>query len=104
MLNRALSALVYLGLLLYFIYPYSDYDWGWHYRYGEYFFTQGKVLRHDIFSWTMPGYEWVNHSWLFDLLLYVLYTRFGFIGLSATGALLGLLTFHLCVRRAHLGY
>jgi hypothetical protein len=103
-LNRTLSALVYFGLLLYFVYPYSDYDWGWHYRYGEYFFTQGKVLRHDIFSWTMPGYEWVNHSWLFDLVLYVVYTRFGFIGLSVAGALSGLLTFHICVRQARLGY
>ena len=104
LLERALSALVYAGLLVYFIFPYSDYDWGWHYRYGEYFFTHGKVLRHDIFSWTMPGYEWVNHSWLFDLLLYVLYTRFSFIGLSVAGALAGILTFHICIRRAHLSY
>jgi hypothetical protein len=96
------SALVYGGLFLYLIYPYSDYDWGWHYRYGEYFFTHGKVLRHDIYSWTMPGYEWVNHSWLYDLLLYGLYTRVGFIGLSLAGAVAGLLTFHICVRRARL--
>jgi hypothetical protein len=95
---------VYVGLLLSLTYPYSDFDWGWHYRYGEYFFTHGAVLRHDIFSWTMPGYEWVNHSWLYDLLLYVLYTRFSFIGLSVAGALAALVTFHLCVRRARLAY
>jgi len=95
---------VYVGLFLYLIYPYSDFDWGWHYRYGEYFFTHGRVLRHDPFSWTMPGYEWVNHSWLYDLVLYVLYTRTGFIGLSLAGALAGLLTFHLAIRRTRLAY
>ena len=99
-----LSALVYAGLFVYLVFPYSDFDWGWHYRYGEYFFTHGRILRHDIFSWTMPGYEWVNHSWLYDLVLYVLYTRVGFIGLSLAGALAALVTFHLSVRRARLAY
>ncbi len=102
--ERVASALVYAALLIYAAFPYSDYDWGWHYRYGEYFFTHGRVLRHDIYSWTMPGYEWVNHSWLFDPLLYVLYTRFSFIGLSIAGALATVLTFYLCIRRAHLAY
>ena len=102
--QRVASALVYAALLVYFTAPYSDFDWGWHYRYGEYFFTHGRVLRHDIFSWTMAGYEWVNHSWLFDPLLYLLYTRFSFIGLSIAGALAGVLTFYLCVHRARLAY
>ena len=71
-LDRGLTGLIYSALFVYLIYPYSDFDWGWHYRYGEYFFTHHQILRHDIFSWTMPGYEWVNHSWLYDLVLYVL--------------------------------
>ena len=102
--ERVVTVLVYAALLIYSVFPYSDFDWGWHYRYGEYFFTHGQVLRHDIFSWTMPGYAWVNHSWLFDPLLYVIYTRFSFIGLSIAGALASVLTFYLSVRRAHLTY
>lgn len=102
--ERLASALVYAAVLIYSAFPYSDFDWGWHYRYGEYLFTHGRVLRHDLYSWTMPGYEWVNHSWLFDPLLYVVYTRFSLIGLSIAGALAGVLTFYLCVRRAHLAY
>ena len=104
LLDRGITALIYAALFVYFLYPYSDFDWGWHYRYGEYFFTHHQVLRHDIFSWTMPGYEWVNHSWLYDLVLYVLYTKTGFIGLSVAGALLGLVTFHLCIYRARLAF
>ena len=102
--ERLACALVYVAVFVYASFPYSDFDWGWHYRYGEYFFTHGQVLRHDLYSWTMPGYEWVNHSWLFDPLLYLIYTRFSFIGLSIAGALATVLTFHLCVRRAHLAY
>ena len=104
LLDRGLTALIYVALFLYFVYPYSDFDWGWHYRYGEYFFTHHQVLRHDIFSWTMPGYEWVNHSWLYDLVLYVLYTKAGFIGLSLAGAFIGLITFHLCIYRTRLAF
>jgi len=103
-LDRGLTALIYAALFLFFIYPYSDFDWGWHYRYGEYFFTHHQLLRHDIFSWTMPGYEWVNHSWLYDPLLYVLYTKTGFIGLSLAGAVIGLITFHLCIYRTRLAF
>ena len=52
----------------------------------------------------MPGYEWVNHSWLYDLVLNVLYTKTGFISLSVAGALIGLITFHLCIYRVRLAF
>jgi hypothetical protein len=96
------SAFVYAALLVYLVYPYADYDWGWHYRYGEYLFTHGQILRHDIYSWTMLGYEWVNHSWLYDPLLYILYNRISFFGLSVAGGVVGLLAFYLSIRRAQL--
>lgn len=100
--HRGFSALVYGALLICLVYPYTDYDWGWHYRYGEYLLTHGRILRHDIFSWTMPGYEWANHSWLYDPLLYVLSAHISFLGLSLAGAATGLLIFHVSVRRTHL--
>ncbi len=102
--ERLLSAVVYLGLLVALITPYTDYDWGWHYRYGEYLVTHGEILRHDIYSWTMPGYEWVNHSWLYDPLLYFLYNHISFFGLAIAGAVVGLLTFYLCVRQVPLAF
>jgi hypothetical protein len=98
------SAVVYAALFVCLINPYRDYDWGWHYRYGEYLLAHGRILRHDIFSWTMPGYAWVNHSWLYDPLLYVLYTRISFVGLSLAGAVAGVLTFALSIRHVRLLY
>jgi hypothetical protein len=102
--ERVLSALIYVGLLIAVVMPYTDYDWGWHYRYGEYLVTHGHILRHDIYSWTMPGYEWVNHSWLYDPILYFLYNRISFFGLAIAGATAGVLVFYMCIRHAPLAF
>src|SRR5260221_8474664 len=58
---------IYFIVFLYSIHPETDRDWGWHLKYGEYFFTHGKLLNEDIYSSTLPGYHWVNHSWIYDL-------------------------------------
>jgi hypothetical protein len=100
--ERVSGALVYAALLVFLMNPYADYDWGWHYRYGEYLLTHGRILREDIFSWTMPGYQWVNHAWLYDPLLYFLYNRTSFFGLSIAGGITALLTFYLCIRQTPL--
>ncbi|MBI4526221.1 MAG: hypothetical protein HY695_20680 [Deltaproteobacteria bacterium] len=102
--EKFFSFLVYPVLFVFLIYPYGDYDWGWHYRYGEFLFKQGRILREDIFSWTMQGYEWVNHSWLFDPLLYVLFNQFSFFGLSIAGAIVALLAFYFAVKPFRLSY
>lgn len=86
-IDRIGSILLLLTVLLTTISPYSDFDWGWHYRYGEYFFKTFRVLRADPFSWTLPGYIWTNHSWLYDPILYLLYKAGGFTLLSLAGAL-----------------
>lgn len=94
--------LLYVCLFLYLIYPYSDFDWGWHYRYGEYVFSHWQLLKNDIFSWTMTGYEWINTSWFYDLIVYALSRSTGFFGLSAAGALVSTLTFYVAVKTAKL--
>ncbi|PIY93976.1 MAG: hypothetical protein COY68_04330 [Candidatus Levybacteria bacterium CG_4_10_14_0_8_um_filter_35_23] len=96
--EKILKILVYFVLFLFLIFPYNDKDWGWHFRYGEYLLKTGKILTSDIFSWTLPGYQWVNHSWLYDPILYTLYNYSGFIGLSLIGSLIFLLAFFLTVR------
>jgi len=92
--ERGLSFLVYAGLFPFLLYLYGDLDWGWHFRYGEYLLTHGHVLRRDIFSWSMEGYPWTNTSWLYDPLLYLIYTRFSFLGLSVAGAVAALGAFY----------
>lgn len=96
--SKPLTGLLHFIVFIFSVYPYSDYDWGWHYRYGEYFFKSGSILRKDIFSWTLPGYYWINHSWLYDLILYVLYTYGGFLLLMIIGGAIGFLTYYLSIK------
>ena len=82
------AILVNLAILLLCIFPPSDVDLGWHLRYGEYFFQHGRILRENIFSYTFPGYQWVNHSWLYDPIVYLVFKSGGFLLVSLFGALL----------------
>lgn len=42
---------------------------------------QDHILHYDPFSFTFSGKPWIDHSWLFQLLIYKLYAAAGFTGL-----------------------
>ncbi|MCL4363991.1 hypothetical protein M1328_02005 [Patescibacteria group bacterium] len=96
--SKFLTWLVYSFIFIFSIYPYSDTDWGWHYRYGEYFIKTGSVLRKDIFSWTMNGFRWINPSWFYDVFLYVSFKYVGFAGLMVIGGLIALLVYYISIK------
>lgn len=77
-----LVALYYLGLS-YFVDP----DLWWHLKTGEWTLLKGLPLQ-DVFSWTQTGKEWVQHKWLFQIVLWHLFEDFGFAGLIVFFALL----------------
>jgi len=45
------------------------------------------VLNRDIFSWTVPGAYWYSHEWLWEVIVYTIYSKFGFTGLFMLGIL-----------------
>lgn len=94
--------LVYICLFLFCLYPYRDYDWGWHYKYGEYFFTHGFPYISDTYSWTLSGYQWINHSWMYDPLMYIIFSTTSFLGLSLAGAIVSVCAFYFCVKGINL--
>lgn len=102
--EKIYSFFVYLIVFLFSVFPYGDKDAGWHYKYGEYFFQHGRILTTDIFSWTLPGYQWINHSWLYDPIFYLLKNSFGYVGLSLVGAFINLLTFYFIIANFKLSY
>jgi len=102
--EKIYSFFVYLIVFLSSVFPAGDKDWGWHYKYGEYFLKNGKILTSDIFSWTMQGYQWINHSWAYDPLLYILTNLTGYVGLALIGALINLLTFYFLIANFKLDY
>ena len=48
------------------IFQNQDPDLGWHLKVGEEILESGSVPHYDHFSHTMPGHEWIAHSWLAD--------------------------------------
>lgn len=72
--------------LITFSLPYNP-DLGWHLRNGQVILEQGSVVRQDLFSHTLPGFEFVNHSWLTDVFLFSVYSRFGLVGIGVFSSL-----------------
>ncbi len=102
--EKIFIALLYVAVFVSFIYPYSDYDWGWHFQYGRYLLTHGHLLWTDAYSWTMPGFPWVNHEWLYDPILYIVFTATGYIGSSLVGALVCFICFLILIKPYKLKY
>jgi hypothetical protein len=63
-------------------------DLWWHLRAGEETWESARPVLEDTFSHTRPGLTWINHSWLSQVGLYLLYSSGGYLGLSAAISLL----------------
>jgi len=59
-----------------------DPDMWWHLRAGEETVTNGKPYMTDTLTFTRFGAPWVNHSWLSQVVLYLVYRVGGTIGLG----------------------
>jgi len=68
---------------------------------GRYIVQNLKVPTQDIFSFTFSGIPWINHEWLFQVIVYSLYGWFGTNGLVAMRILIFVFAFGFLFR---LGY
>lgn len=57
-----------------------DPDMWWHIRTGEWILENG-IPHTDVFSYTVPGNEWVTHEWVSQLVIYGIYSIAGLKGL-----------------------
>ena len=64
-------------------------DLGWHIRAGEKILATRSLPYTAWFSFTVPNHPWVNHEWLQDIGLYVLWQSGGSWGVRIGFALLG---------------
>lgn len=94
--------LIFLILIVLFLSqslrPPADLDMGWHLRYGQYFFQTGHILKDNIISYIWPDYKWISISWGFDLIIYQIFTHFGFFGLSLSSSLIAFFIFYLVTK------
>lgn len=93
MLGKLYLFLPYLFVFIASLYRPYDADLGWHLKYGEYFFKTGRILQENTFSTMMPDFIWPNTSWGIDIINYLAFSSFGFLGLTLLGALTVTLTF-----------
>src|SRR5712692_6605405 len=63
------------------IHGFTDPDYWWHYKTGEYIATHYALPRVDIFSFPSAGQPWMTHEWLAETLIYAL-VRIGGYGLA----------------------
>ncbi|MCU0303336.1 MAG: hypothetical protein MUC56_04690 [Thermoanaerobaculales bacterium] len=50
---------------------------GWHIASGRWMIEHRALLDHDVFSFTSGGVEWIDHEWLFQILVAALYDHGG---------------------------
>lgn len=72
-----------------------DSDMWWHLRAGEITWTTGHPMLVDSLSYTRSGVQWINHSWLSQVLMYAAFHWGGYLGLSALVAVLAVVSMFL---------
>ncbi|MCL2869199.1 hypothetical protein FWF48_00075 [Candidatus Saccharibacteria bacterium] len=77
-----------------------DPDFGWHLVSGQYFLAHG-VPKTDIFSYTATHFSWVNHEWLSDIILSIIYSLGGYGLAAVVYGVMWTLSFYLIGRRAN---
>jgi hypothetical protein len=101
----ALLALIYLLLSVHAMSPVDDPDIWWHLRTGQWIVEHGRVPFTDPFASHLQPQPWIAYSWLFEILIYEIFSFFGLMGITlftvAFGFLIAL-ALHALVRRANL--
>jgi len=85
---RSIHGVVTAAVLLYAAlaacYTLKNFDLGWQLAAGRYVAETGHLPRHDVFSYTAPGKEWVYPAGA-ELLFYALYRLGGYATLTLLG-------------------
>lgn len=82
--------IVYSSSIYFFSFITADPDlWG-HIRFGKEILESNAIPQIDIYSYTANGMRWINHEWVSEVLMYIIYNNFGSPGLLIGKTLIGL--------------
>lgn len=80
--------LFFLGIFFLSLLPPMDPDLGWQLRCGELILKGQGFCSSNQFSSLLAGYQWTNHHWLYQTVLFFVWKNFGLWGLSVFGAIM----------------
>jgi hypothetical protein len=81
LLNYAPALILFLAVVADSM-QYADADlWG-HVRYGQIMLRTGHLIHADIFSYTAAGRRWIDHEWLSEIIMALVYNALGVAGLK----------------------
>lgn len=60
----------------------ANFDIWWHLKTGSLIWEMKSIPSHDPFSYTASGAPWFNHEWLFELIAWFIYSKWGLAALT----------------------
>jgi len=93
---RTLLVVVALGSIFVInVFGFTDPDFWWHVRTGQYIVETRSIPHTDLFSYTAFGKPWITHEWVSQILMYLLHDNLGYWGNVVFFAAIVTLTFFL---------
>jgi hypothetical protein len=85
--TRLAAAILFVSIFAMAARTPADTDTWWHLQAGRVTWEEGRILQRDVFSHTRQGQPWINHSWLSQVMLYLLFRAGHYWGLGMFQAL-----------------
>src|ERR1700674_5499414 len=82
-----------------FISSEQDPDFWWHLRTGRWMLDNGRLPSQDLFTFTVPSHVWTDHEYLTEVLMWLLYSAIGAVGLAIVFGLITWAGFWLIARQ-----
>ena len=91
--RRLALSILFASLFAMAMKPSLDTDSFWHLRAGAWMLDNARLLTIDLFSYTRFNQAWINHSWLSQILMAIIYRVGGYGGLNLATAFVIVLAF-----------
>jgi hypothetical protein len=91
-----------LAILMMFVEAFQDPDFWWHLRVGRWIVENAKLPSLDLFTFTVPDHVWTDHEYLTEVLMWLIYSAAGTVGLAIVFGLItwaGFWLIYMQVRR-----
>jgi hypothetical protein len=79
-LDRLLTTIVFIAIFTMAVRVIADSDSWWHLQSGRWIVENGTIPRTDPFSHTKLGEPWIDHGWLAQAVIYLLFDSLGYAG------------------------